>query len=599
MERTLLSIRVDDIPLLHKIIGDLGVKAAVDEVLPVHGNWLGSSIGTITQCWLCYILSQCDHRLQNVQGWSCGVIDLLGALEGDLTINELDFTDDKLGILLEKLGESASWSKIEEQINKNSLSVYRLGSVDCVATFRLDAAPMQSHGQVEEGGLLQHGYHKQHADLPQFKVKLCTLDNELNHFAYPITHLTVSGNRSDDELYIPVIKQSKQVLRGISGYERGNLYVGDSKFGSVGNRAYVVSGGDYYLMPLSLTQLSEKERAGLIKASDRSNYTPVIREKGKEKERIAEGFELLQELAYERANEASKSLSESSQCHWTERRLFVHGTSYAKAQQAAFDNRLSKAVAKIEDLPTRKQGKANLQSYEAYQEAIANVLKENSLEDFLDVKIQSTQNIKELRAYGKKPARTEVTQTFELQITKNENAIEEHKTLLGWQVYATNAPSELLSFEACVLKYRHQSNIEHEFDNLRNKVAHLVPVYLQKDERIKGLVNLLMLALKVCAVLEYTMAQALSKNEEELYQTYEGNPKRGTQKPSTKRMLNVFKGITIAVIFLNHNFQFAIMSQLQPVQLRILELLGMDKEVYTDLTDKIQISFLEKIISET
>jgi transposase len=88
----------------------------------------------------------------------------------------------------------------------------------------------------------------------------------------------------------------------------------------------------------------------------------------------------------------------------------------------------------------------------------------------------------------------------------------------------TNAPSDLLSFEKCVLKYRHQSNIESSFDDLRNKVAHLVPIYLQKDERIKGLVNLLLLALKVCAVLEYRIAGALSKNDEQLEQIYEGNP---------------------------------------------------------------------------
>ena len=213
--------------------------------------------------------------------------------------------------------------------------------------------------------------------------------------------------------------------------------------------------------------------------------------------------------------------------------------------------------------------------------------------------IKCSQTIKELRAYGKKPARTDITQTFSIEITKNEAAIEEHKTFLGWQVYATNAPSELLSFEKCVLKYRHQSNIEHGFDNLRNKVAHLVPIYLQKDERIKGLVNLLLLALKVCAVLEYRIAEALSKNDEELYQTYEGNPKRGTKKPSTKRILKTFQGISIALVFVNYKLQFAIMSDLEPIQTKILALLGIEKDIYTTLADKIQIFFSEKIISET
>ena len=596
MDRNLVSLRVDELPLLHHFIVDLGIKSAIDGVLPEHGNWSGISLGTITEFWLCYILSSCDHRLQNVEDWSESRIDLLRVLSGASSLSPLDFTDDKLGLLLDKIGDSSDWGKIEHTINAHCLSIYRfeslpnLPNLPNLATFRLDAAPMQSHGEVSESGLLQYGYHKQHANLPQFKVKLCTLDNELNHFAYPITHLTVSGNTSDDALYLPIIEQSKAVLRGISGYEKGNLYVGDSKFGSIANRGSVVDGEDYYLMPLSLVQLSQKEREALIKGSDKSAYLDVLREEEKKTVSIAQGFEVSQALDYQLVDRDLK---------WTERRLFVHGTSYAKSQQRAFDNRLEKVSAQIEDLPIRKQGKANLVSYEAYKEVVDKLLKDNDLEDFLDVKIQYEEKERTFRAYGKKSARTEITKTFSTQINKNQAAIDEHKTLLGWQVYATNAPSELLSFEKCVLKYRHQSNIEHQFDNLRNKVAHLVPIYLQKDQRIKGLVNILMLALKVCALLEYKMAEALSKNNEELYQTYEGNPKRGTKRPSTRRILKAFGGIDIALIFVNYKLQFAIMSHLEPIQYKILALLNIEKDIYTNLADKIQIFFSEKIISET
>jgi transposase len=590
MDRNLVSLRVDDLPLLHHFIGALGIKSAIDSVITEHGNWSGISLGRITEFWLCYILSACDHRLQNVEDWSESRIDLLRVLSGDSSLSSLDFTDDKLGLLLDKIGDSSAWGKIEHIINSNCLSIYRFDSAPTLPTFRLDAAPMQSHGEVTEGGLLQYGYHKQHANLPQFKVKLCTLDNELNHFAYPITHLTVSGNTSDDELYLPIIEQSKAVLRGIAGYEKGNLYVGDSKFGSIANRVSVVAGEDYYLMPLSLVQLSQQERDTLIKSSDNAAYFDVLREQNKRMVSIAQGFEIAQALDYSLVDKEVK---------WIERRLFVNGTAYAKSQQHAFDNRLAKVIEKIEDLPTRKQGKANLVSYEAYKEVVDKLLKDNDLEDFLNVNIQCKEKTKELRAYGAKPARTEIIKSFSIQITKNQAAIEAHKTLLGWQVYATNAPSELLSFEKCVLKYRHQSNVEHQFDNLRNKVAHLVPIYLQKDERIKGLVNILMLALKVCALLEYKIAEALSKNNEELYQTYEGNPKRGTKRPSTRRILKAFEGITIALIFVNYELQFAIMSHLEPVQYKILSLLNIEKGIYTELANKMQIFFSEKIISET
>ena len=590
MGQELISLRVDELPLLSDIIVDLGIKSSLDSILVEHGNWSGISVGQIVELWLCYILSECDHRLQNVEEWSESRIDLLRVLSGNRRLSSLDFTDDKLGLLLEKVGDSDVWGKIEQKINEKCLSVYRLESASELATFRLDAAPMQSHGQVEEGGLLQYGYHKHHADLPQFKVKLCTLDNELNHFAYPITHLTVSGNMSDDELYIPIIKQSKTVLSGISGYEIGNLYVGDSKLGSIGNRSYIVKGLDYYLCPLSLAQLSQKNRNALIKERDKSTYYEVFREEKGERVKIAEGFEVVESLDYELDGEA---------LNWSERRLFVHGTSYAASQQQAFDKRLAKVIVQIENLLIRAQGKKYLSTKEEYQTSINKLLKDNNLEGFLEVKIQCVETTKELRAYGKKAARTEITSIFSIEINKNESAIEEHKSLLGWQVYGTNALEDLLSYEKCVFKYRHQSNIEGRFDDLRNKVAHLVPIYLQKDERIKGLVNILLLALKVCAVLEYRIAGALSKKGEELGNIYEGNPKRTSKKPSAKRILKAFDGISIALIFVNYKLQFAIMTNLEPIQTQILELLNIEKEIYTKLADKIQMFFSENFISET
>jgi transposase len=590
MNHRLISLRVDELPLLHHIIKDLGIKTCIDSVLDEHGNWSGISIGSVAEFWLCYILSECDHRLQNVEDWSRSRLDLLRVLNEDSSLNHLDFTDDKLGLILEKIGNSVVWGEIEQKINTNCLSVYRLEDESELASFRLDAAPMQSHGTVEKEGLLQHGYHKHHADLPQFKVKLCALDNELTHFAYPVTHLTVSGNTSDDELYIPIIRQSKSVLNGIAAYEKGNLYVGDSKFGSIANRGYVVGGQDYYLMPLSLIQLSQKERQRLIKESNKPSYVKVLGHQGQQEIEIAEGFEVLQGLDY-RLDEVNLS--------WSERRLFVRGTVYAKSQQQSFDNSLAKIIAQLEELPTKKQGKTNPNSTEEYQEIIDKLLKDNNLENLLGVNIKCTETIKKLRAYGKKPARSQIAKVFCIEISKNEAAIEEHKLLLGWQVYATNAPKELLSFEKCVFKYRHQSNIESSFDNLRNKVTHLVPIYLQKDERIKGLVNILLLALKVCGVLEYRIAEALHKNNEQLTQIYEGNPKRGSKRPSSKRIFKAFDGISVALIFVNDKLQFTIITDLEPVQIKILQLLNIEKKIYTKLAEKIQIFFLKQLISET
>lgn len=590
MEKELISFRVDDLPLLFTVIQQLGLASSIKAYIKVHGNWEGTLPGDLLELWLCYILSSGDHRLSGVEKWAEQHLELLCVLSKNPKLTSYDFSDDKLGLLLDYFSEESSWSKIELDVNTSLLGVYRISDTDLLNTLRLDAAPMQGYGQITEEGLLQYGYHKQHTSLPQFKVKLCTLDNALNYFAYPVAHLVVEGNGSDDELYIPIIEQSKKVLNGIEGYEQNNLFVGDSKFGSIGNRTHVVAGQDYYLLPLSLVQLSQEKRIEFIKQINEDHYQQIFKEGENGTVLVAQGFELTQELTHSQ---------EDKNYQWTERRLFVLSEKHSKAQQEKLEKRLSRAIESITKLTKASQGKKNLKTKEEYQKEIDKIITQNKVEGFLEISVEETNTYKTVRAYGKYPQREEVISDFKVSCQRNEAAIEEHKRCLGWQVYATNVPEKLLSFESCVWKYRYQSNIESRFDDLRNKVAPLLPVFLQKDKRIKGLVNILLMALKVCAMMEYQVAKALKVQGEELKNVYEGNPKRGTKRPSTTRMLKAFEGISISLIFVNKQIQFAMMTNLEQVQIKILELLAIKPDIYTDLSAKIEMFFSDKHITET
>lgn len=115
-------------------------------------------------------------------------------------------------------------------------------------------------------------------------------------------------------------------------------------------------------------------------------------------------------------------------------------------------------------------------------------------------------------------------------------------------------------------------------------MAPLLPVFLHKEERIKGLVSLLLLALKVCSVIEYKVAKNLQENKEKLINVFEGNPRRGTDKPSSTRIFNAFEGISISLIFKEKKLQMALMTKLEPVQLKVMNLLGLKPKIYEDLS---------------
>lgn len=604
-EMELEDLRLDDLPLIYSLLDLLDIRGSIDNYVKPHGRWLGPSPGTLTVLWLCYILSECDHRLSVVEKWAEQRLVLLQSLIGDSTLSSKDFADDKLAGLLDYLSTDEDWLKIEMDINKKGISIYRLASSDKInkpiPTIRLDSAPMQSHGKVTEGGLLQYGYSKHHnSNLGQFKIQLCSLDNELNHFGYPISHITVSGEKADDGLYLPIIARIKEQLAAQQGYEKGNLYVGDGKMGSKEIRANISRNEDYYLVPLSKLQLSEANRLKYIKAREKINDQKVEKtiDEGTENEHrkvVAQGFEELKKCSYTFTLENL----ENEVYEWTERYLLVQSTYYKEQQEAKLNKDLAQAIQLLMALTLPKQGKKVLKTLEEVEVAVNKILEDKHLEDLLLVHITPIKHTRNIRAYGSKPARVEQYFTFELKVERQEEKIEERKELMGWQVYATNLPKTKLSFEDCVWKYRYQSNIERQFDNIRNKVVKLLPVYLNKDNRIVGLVNLLMLALKACCLMEYKVASALKEQKEALGDIYEGNPKRTSNKPTAKRMLRAFNGISIALIFENKQIKFVLLTKLEPVQKKIIRLLDFQEDLYENLRAKIQMFFSNSHFTET
>ncbi|MFK7984260.1 MAG: hypothetical protein AB8G86_30080 [Saprospiraceae bacterium] len=126
MEKELVNLRTDDLPLLYTVIGQLGVGNAINKYIEVHGNWVGPLPGTLLELWLCYILSNCDHRLSKVEKWAEQRIDLLRAMSGIKELSSYDFSDDKLGLLLDYFSEDSSWGLAQTDINSSILGVYRL-----------------------------------------------------------------------------------------------------------------------------------------------------------------------------------------------------------------------------------------------------------------------------------------------------------------------------------------------------------------------------------------------------------------------------------------------------------------------------------------
>jgi transposase len=151
----IITERVDDIPLLLKQMQRMGLPRLFDDHFPTHGNWTGLSLGWVSTIWLSSILSRGDHRMVHVEPWVAKRLWTLGVTTGQAG-KRIDFTDDRLEIVLRRLSEDTQWAAFESALNQYTVRVYDLSP----ARVHVDSTSASVYATVSEGGLLQFGHSK-------------------------------------------------------------------------------------------------------------------------------------------------------------------------------------------------------------------------------------------------------------------------------------------------------------------------------------------------------------------------------------------------------------------------------------------------------
>jgi transposase len=325
---TIITERVDDIPLLLEQMQRMGLPTLLDTHFPTHGNWTGLSLGWVSTIWLSSILSRGDHRMVHVEPWVAKRLWTLGATTGQ-AVTRVDFTDDRLEIVLRRFSHDERWSAFESALNQHTVRVYDLSA----ERVHIDSTSASAYATVSEGGLFQFGHSKDYRpDLPQVKVMQAVLDP----LGMPLATDVVSGERADDPLYVPCIERVQASLG-----RRGLLYVGDCKMAARETRARIAALGDFYLCPLPQVQLAEDELDVALEAVWRGEHvlSSVVREGPKgQPELIAEGYEYPVAMSHKVDGKAES---------WSERRLVVRSVRQAHAAEAALRARVAKALAQI------------------------------------------------------------------------------------------------------------------------------------------------------------------------------------------------------------------------------------------------------------
>ena len=555
------SERIDNLPLLIYWLKHMQVDVIIDRVLgPPHGNWEGLSYGEVALVFVAYVIMCCTHFLSPMQAWASKHLVSLSQAMGKL-VREADFTDDRLSAVLSRLGDEATQpgEQIELELGQHIVRAYALPT----ETARIDTTTVSVHHQPrDDNGLMQFGRSKDHRpDLRQFKEVLGTLDP----VGMPLATAAVSGEQADDPQYIPTWQRLVAVI-GHAGF----LTVGDCKLASLSNRARIHAGGGFYLAPLPLTGNTPAELEAWVLKPPSVPQAIRLPDQPRTEPPVGQGFEVQVECAWQNPGTAESVT-------WMERRLILQSEAHAQRQQAGLQDQLTKAEAALRALKlTRDQAKLDKRAQA--------ILARYDVADYLEVRYTEhgecqTRYVGAGRPGPNRPTRTIETHTWTVKPQRRRAAINRFQRLAGWRVYVTNAPARRLSLAGAVNCYRQEWQPEHGFHRLKGGLLAITPLFLKDDNRIRGLLLLLGIALRALTLTEFVVRRGLASNGETLKSLYAGNPNRATDQPTAERLWKAFDDITLYRHASSTHVWYAV-TELSPLQRRILQLMQVPESVY-------------------
>jgi transposase len=561
--------RVDDVPLLLGFLIQLRLPEILDRHLPPHPLHQGLSNGWLLTVWIAYILSRADHRKSPVQAWADGLQHTLEALVGQ-PIRPVEFSDDRLTLVLKRLADTAAWQALEADLWHTHCDVYALP----VERVRLDATTSCGYHTPTDDGLMQLGHSKDHRpDLAQFKL-MAAVAEPTGLFLAGDVH---PGNAADDPLYLPLYRRVRTLLG-----QTGLLYTGDCKMAALETRAEIAAKGDFYLTRLPLTGAVSAQFSAWVEAATVGDRAATLIEIRRGEELIGRGYE------FERDQSAVVDGDEHA---WTERVQVFRSESAAQSQAAALDRRLKQTEAAVRGLtPPVGPGRTQFTTGWELERAVQALLAERDAHGLLTVTWERQETSREHyvgpgRGGPNRPKTREWSVRYQITaVTRDAAAIERLEARMGWQVQVTNAAASQLSLGDCVLGYRAGTCVERAFHQLKDQPLGIRPLYVQRDDQVRGLTHLLTLALRVLTLFEVRVRRGQDQDGEDLAGLYPGQAKRTTDRPTAQRVLEAIArtGVTLIQVVGAEGCRWHL-TALPVLVKRVLGYLGLSDEVYTRL----------------
>jgi len=529
------SVRFDTqiigaLPVVVHYFERLRLGAIINEVVPWEG---GVPLGTVTEIMIANRLLN-PQALYRIGTWAqtAGLTDYYG-----VTAEQLN--DDLLGRGLERLEQHAA--AVEAALVTRMVKVFKvqvkqihfdITDVELYGTYEQQCAegqtpptPQPAYGRTKSG----------RKNVKQIGLGL----NVTADGGVPIGHLPLDGNAAESPVHLDNLRALAKTL-GKTDF----LYIADTKLDTIDNLLAVAAGDGFFLcggafQPHLQEEYLKLKRRGKLHKVD---YFPQSQARLPVDER--DKYEAAETTA------ALEGIVDGRKLRVKYRQIFVWSEAKAALEAETRERHMSKIREEFEAI-VRNLNKYSLTT----QEKILGRLE--------SAKAKYSQG--SLFEYTLTRDRKGV---FHLTWKINAQKLGKLKELDGVYVLKTNLPSKRCPTAKALSTYKEQSQVERRFHHCKGPLA-VAPMFLEKPERMAGLLCILVWALMVMALMERQTRRSLKG--EPMYGLYPEN--RPSPAPTGPAILKCFSTLCI-VIVKEHGKISRRLAEPDPTQRKLLNLLG-------------------------
>jgi transposase len=516
-------------PVIAEYLKKLGVASIVDELVPWEGN---VPLGTLAEILILNRMLN-PKAIVRVGEWAgkSGVTEYYG-----VTAEQLN--DDLLGRALERLSEYRC--EIEAAL---VLVCIRKFGLD-VAHVHFDITGVELYGSYErqtpaegkEPASLQPAYGRTKSG--RKNVKQIQLGLNVTHDGgVPIGHLPLDGNASESPVHLENLKQLRQRLPANTRLK----YVADCKLDTPENLLTIKAGHGQFLCA---GVFSPKLQDEFLKRRDQLrpvDYVPKSQARLPPEERD-------QYRACEMHDTVSGEVN-GRKVTSKHRVVFVWSEAKARQEKATRERHVAKIQAEFEAV-TRNINRYSLKTEDVIVRRLESAKAKYSEGDLFEYTVS-----------GRKGR-------YRLSWGLNAKAVERWEQLEGAYILKTDYPIRQYPTASILAEYKSQICVEQRMHHLKGPLA-VAPMFLEKPERIAGLLCIVVWALVVLSLMERQVRRSLEGKP--MYGLYPEN--RPSAAPTGPAILNAFSTLCI-VIVKTGTTQRRQLAELTAVQEKLIKLLG-------------------------